>query len=226
MADPRIYVALDLPSVEEARAMVDALGDSVSSYKIGLQLLPVGGGELARELAGRGHSVFADFKLHDIGATVEKATRSITTLGVDLLTVHAHPDVMEAAARGAEGSSLRVLGVTVLTSLDEGSLRALGYGYSAEELVRRRTDQAVAAGIDGVVSSPLEARMVSERTPEGFLVVTPGVRPEGSDRGDQKRIATPRDAFAAGATHLVVGRPITQAPDPRAAAEAILDSLA
>ena len=115
MSDPRIYVALDLPSVEDARAMVSALGDSVSSYKIGLQLLPVGGAELARELASEGHSVFADFKLHDIGATVEKATRSITSLGVDLLTVHAHPDVMAAAARGAEGSDLRVLGVTVLT---------------------------------------------------------------------------------------------------------------
>ena len=225
-ADPRLYVALDLPTVEEARAMVATLGDAVSSYKIGLQLLPVGGAELARELAGEGHNVFTDFKLHDIGATVEKATRSIAGLGVDLLTVHARPEVMAAAARGAEGSGLRVLGVTVLTSLDEGALRDIGYGYSAEELVLRRADQAVAAGIGGVVSSPLEAEAVRARVPKSFLVVTPGVRPTGSATGDQKRISTPADALRAGASHLVVGRPITQADDPRAAALAIVAEMA
>ena len=229
-SDPRLFVALDLPAVEDARATVAALGDAAESYKIGLQLLPVGGVGLARELADAGRSIFLDFKFHDIGATVEKAVRSVAGLfgdteGLVLLTVHARPDVMAAAARGAEGSALRILGVTVLTSLDEGALRDIGYGYSAEELVLRRTDQAVAAGIHGVVSSPLEAAAVRARVPADFLVVTPGVRPAGSASGDQKRISTPADALRSGASHLVVGRPITQSPDPRAAAQDIVRAM-
>lgn len=221
ICDPRLFVALDLPSLDEARDMVARLGDAVQSYKIGLQLLPIGGSEFGQELKAQGKNVFYDFKLHDIGATVEKATRSITSLGADLLTVHARPDVMEAAARGREGSGLKILGVTVLTSLDRQALKDIGYNDNAEDLVMRRVQQAIKAGIDGVVSSPLEAAAIRAAVPESFLVVTPGVRPKGAASGDQKRIATPASALQSGASHLVVGRPITQANDPRAAAQAI-----
>lgn len=225
MADPRLYVALDLPSIDGARDMVARLGDSVVSYKIGLQLLPLGGAEFGRELAAQGKNVFLDFKLHDIDATVEKATRSISAIGADLLTVHARPDVMRAAAKGRSGR-LKVLGVTVLTSLDEQALIDIGYHHTAEELVLHRVRQAMEAGIDGVVSSPLEADKIRAIVPDSFLVVTPGVRMRGQDTGDQKRIATPKDAIQAGASHIVIGRPITQANDPRAAVEAITKNMA
>jgi len=198
--------------------MVETLGDAVESYKIGLQLLPIGGVALGQRLKAAGKNVFYDFKLHDIGATVEKATRSISDLGADLLTVHARPDVMIAAAKGRGSASLKILGVTVLTSLDQQALNAIGYNDNAESLVMRRVQQALDAGIDGVVSSPLEAAAIRAVVPDSFLVVTPGVRPKGADAGDQKRIATPSSALASGATHLVIGRPITQAADPRAAA--------
>jgi orotidine-5'-phosphate decarboxylase len=226
MSDERVYVALDLPNVEEARAMVERLGDSVISYKVGLQLLPVGGGEFCRELKAQGKNVFADFKLHDIGATVEKAARSVAGLGVDLLTVHARPQVMAAAAKGGAGTSTKVLGVTVLTSLSEDDLHAIGHTQTAEELIRIRALQAVESGIHGVVASPLEAAMIRAIVPEDFLIVTPGVRPVGADAGDQKRVATPADAIRNGASHIVVGRPITQNGDPKAAAEQIIASLA
>ena len=225
MADPRLYVALDLSTVDNARDMVARLGDSVNAYKVGLQLLPIGGGEFCRELKEQGHHVFADFKLHDIGATVEKATRSVASLGVDLMTVHARPQVMRAAAEGAKGTQLKVLGVTVLTSLSEDDLRAIGHSQRTEELIRIRAEQAVEAGIHGVVASPLEAAMIRDVVPDDFLIVTPGVRPAGSAKGDQQRVATPADAIANGATHLVVGRPITQNGDPKAAAQSIVDSL-
>lgn len=225
MADPRLYVALDLPSIDQARDMVRRLGDSVKSYKIGLQLLPLGGAEFGRELASQGKNVFLDFKLHDIDATVEKATRSISSIGADLLTVHARPDVMRAAAKGRSGR-LKILGVTVLTSLDEQALINIGYHHTAEELVLHRVRQAMEAGIDGVVSSPLEAHKIRAIVPDDFLIVTPGVRMKGQDVGDQKRIATPKDAMTAGASHIVVGRPITQANDPTASAQAITKSMA
>ena len=224
-ADPRLYVALDLPSVEAAQAMVDRLGDNVVSYKVGLQLLPLGGAEFGQRLKAQGKNVFYDFKLHDIGATVEKATRSIATLGADLLTVHARPDVMASAASGRGESGLKILGVTVLTSLDKAALEAIGYEDTAEDLVMRRVDQALEAGIDGVVSSPLEAEKIRARVPDDFLVVTPGVRMAGGDKGDQIRIATPRDALRFGASHIVVGRPITAASDPVAAARAIAANM-
>lgn len=217
-SDPRLFVALDLPSVSEAEAMVEILGDAVQSYKIGLQLLPVGGVEFGQRLKAKGKNIFYDFKLHDIGATVEKATRSIAGLNADLLTVHARPDVMRSAVAGKGGSSLKILGVTVLTSLDRQALLDIGYNDNAESLVMRRVDQALKAGIDGVVSSPLEAAAIRAYVPESFLVVTPGVRPAGSDAGDQKRIATPASALSGGASHLVIGRPITQADDPKEAA--------
>ena len=221
-SDARIFVALDLPSVEDARAMVERLGDSVESYKIGLQLLPIGGVELGRELRAAGKNVFFDFKFHDIDATVEKATRSVAGLDAQLLTVHARPDVMHAAVRGKGESALKILGVTVLTSLDKKALEDIGYNDNAEALVMRRVRQALDAGVDGVVASPLEAASIRAAVPDSFLVVTPGVRPVGADAGDQKRVATPAAALAAGASHLVIGRPITQAGDPKAAAEAIV----
>jgi len=224
-ADPRLYVALDLPTIDEALAMVEILGDSVSSYKIGLQLLPIGGVELGQKLKARGKNVFYDFKLHDIGATVEKATRSIATLGADLLTVHARPDVMQSAAQGRGESELKILGVTVLTSLDKAELETIGYHDSAETLVMRRVEQALEAGIDGVVSSPLEASKIRARVPDDFLVVTPGVRLPGGDKGDQKRVATPNAALASGASHIVVGRPITAASDPFQAAQNVLADI-
>lgn len=225
MADPRLYVALDLTSVEAAQDMVDRIGDAVISYKIGLQLLPLGGAEFGQRLKARGKNVFYDFKLHDIDATVEKATRSIASLGADILTVHARPDVMRAAALGRGNSGLKVLGVTVLTSLDQQALDDIGYYMSAEELVMRRVEQAIDAGIDGVVSSPLEAEKIRAQVPDGFLVVTPGVRMPGGDKGDQKRVATPGDALRFGASHIVVGRPITAAHDPRAAAMSVLENM-
>ena len=224
-ADPRLYVALDVPTIEDARAMVERLGDSVVSYKIGLQLIPLGGAEFGRELAAAGKNVFLDFKLHDIDATVEKATRSISGIGADLLTVHARPDVMRAAAKGRSGR-LKILGVTVLTSLDEEALIDIGYHHTAEELVLHRVRQALEAGIDGVVSSPLESPKIRAMVPDDFLIVTPGVRMAGQDVGDQKRIATPGNALRGGASHIVVGRPITQANDPRSAALKILEDMA
>ena len=220
-SDPRCFVALDLPSVNEAEAMVEVLGDAVDSYKIGLQLLPIGGVEFGQRLKAMGKNVFYDFKFHDIGATVEKATRSIAGLQADLLTVHARPDVMRAAVKGRGTSPLKILGVTLLTSLDQDALKAIGYNDNAESLVMRRVEQALEAGIDGVVSSPLEAAAIRAFVPEHFLVVTPGVRPKGADVGDQIRVATPASALKSGATHLVIGRPITQAKDPRAAAQRI-----
>ena len=223
--DERVFVALDLPTVDEAEALVDRLGDSVASYKIGLQLLPIGGVELGRKLRDMGKNVFLDFKFHDIDATVEKATCSVASLDAQLLTVHARPDVMRAAVKGRGQSSLKILGVTVLTSLDKQALEDIGYNDNAEDLVMRRVRQALDAGVDGVVASPLEAAAIRSAVPDSFLVVTPGVRPVGADVGDQKRIATPAAALASGASHLVVGRPITQADDPVAAAQAIMDEI-
>ena len=224
-ADPRLYVALDLPSVDEARAMVETLGDSVQSYKIGLQLLPLGGVAFGEALKTQGKNVFFDFKLHDIGATVEKATRSIASTGADILTVHATPDVMAAAVKGRGESALKIMGVTVLTSLDDDALVEMGYFMSAEDLVLHRVGQAIKAGVDGVISSPLEAAKIHAMVPDGFLIITPGVRMAGGDKGDQKRVATPRKALKGGASHIVVGRPITQASDPRAAAIAITKNM-
>ncbi len=231
MSDPRLICALDLPGADEAEALADRLGEAVGVHKIGLQLLPVGGMALAERLKAKGKSVFLDFKLHDIPATVEKATRSIVAAtgggaGGDLLTVHAEPPVMRAAKAGADGSQLRLLAVTVLTAYDDAMLEEMGYRFGARDLVLRRVEQALEAGMAGVVASPMEAGEIRERFGGGFLIVTPGVRPAGADAGDQKRVATPESALKAGATHLVIGRPITAAPDPRAAAERIAAEMA
>ena len=225
-ADPRLIVALDLPSAADARRLVARLEGSVSFYKVGLQLFATEGMALARELKAAGRQVFLDWKLHDIGATVEKAAAALAGAGGDLLTVHAEPQVMAAAVKGTAGSGLRVLGVTVLTSLTPADLEAIGYSDTPEALVRRRVRQAVDAGCAGVVASPQEAALAREIGGPEFLVVTPGVRPAGASMDDQARAATPADALRNGASHLVVGRPITAAADPKAAAEAIVREMA
>ncbi|MEC7796114.1 MAG: orotidine-5'-phosphate decarboxylase [Pseudomonadota bacterium] len=228
--DERIICALDVPTVAEAAALVGRVQDAAGFYKIGLQLFAVGGMELARDLKAEGRKVFLDWKLHDIGATVEKAAANLAASGCDLLTVHARPQVMAAAARGVAGSGLKVLGVTVLTSLTAEDLAADDHSLSPAELVELRVRQALEAGIDGVVSSPQEAARVREIAQAAgrpdFLIVTPGVRPAGSALDDQARAATPEAALQAGATHLVIGRPITAAADPRAAALAVVESIA
>lgn len=228
MSDLRLIIPLDLPSRGEAEAMVERLGDSISFYKIGLQLLASDGMALARDLKRNGRSLFLDWKLHDIGATVEKAAAAITASGVcDLLTVHAEPQVMAAAVRARAGErSVKILGVTVLTSLREADLVALGYGLGVEALVERRIRQALEAGVDGVVASPHEAALARRIGGPDFLVVTPGVRPAWAGADDQARAATPAQALTAGASHLVCGRPITGATDPRAAALAVVEEMA
>jgi orotidine-5'-phosphate decarboxylase len=227
MSDPRLILPLDLPTRAEAEAMVAALGDAVSFYKIGLQLLATDGMALARDLKRDGKSLFLDWKLHDIGATVEKATAALAATGVcDLLTVHAEPQVMQAAVKGKAGADgIRILAVTVLTSLTDADLKDLGYGLGVEALVERRIRQALEAGVDGVVASPHEAAMARRIGGDGFLVVTPGVRPAWAGKDDQARASEPAKALRAGASHLVCGRPITAAPDPRAAALRMVEEM-
>ena len=229
MSDRRLICALDRPTADEARALTDRLGEAVTFYKVGLQLFATDGMALARDLKADGKQVFLDWKLHDIGATVEKAAAALAGSGCDLLTVHARPQVMAAARKGVVGSGLKILGVTVLTSLTDADLTADDHSLSAADLVALRVRQALDAGVDGVVSSPHEAAQVRALAEAAgrpdFLIVTPGVRPAGAALDDQARAATPASALQAGATHLVVGRPITAAPDPRAAAEAIVQEM-
>ena len=221
-ADPRLIVPLDLPTVGEARAMVEALDDAVSFYKVGLELFAGGEGmTLARELKAAGKQVFLDWKLHDIGTTVQRAAVVLAQSGCDLLTVHGEPQVMAAAVRGRGPSSLKILAVTVLTSLSDADLGEVGYHETARALVERRIHQALAAGCDGVVASPHEAAIARAIGGRDFLVVTPGVRPDWSAKNDQARAATPRDALSAGASHIVCGRPITAANDPAQAARRV-----
>ena len=230
LADPRLIVALDLPTVAQAKALTDQIGDAVSFYKIGLQLFASGGMDLASELKASGKQVFLDWKLHDIGATVEKAAAALAGAGADLLTVHGEPQVMAAAVKGRDASSLKILAVTVMTSLTDQDLAEMGYGLSATDLVQRRIGQALELGCDGVVASALEAGMaramaIKAGRPD-FLVVTPGIRPADAALDDQARVATPADALRSGASHLVIGRPISAARDPRAAAQAIAAEMA
>jgi len=228
VCDPRLIIPLDMPTRADAEAMVERLGDAASFYKVGLQLLATGGMALAKDLKTRGRQVFLDWKLHDIGATVEKATAAVAaTAACDFLTVHAEPQVMRAAVRGRAGATgMKILGVTVLTSLSEDDLKDIGYALGVEALVERRIGQALDAGIDGVVASPHEAAMARRIGGPGFLVVVPGVRPVWAGKDDQARAATPAEALAAGASHLVCGRPITAANDPRVAALAIAAEMA
>ena len=226
LADPRLIVGLDLPSVEAARALVRRIGDGVTVYKVGLTLLARPGGvAFAHELRAMGKAVFQDWKLHDIGAQVEGAARSVAEGGCDLLTVHAEPQVMRAAVKGRGGADTKILAVTVMTSLSDADLAEIGYAANAAALVETRVRQALDCGVDGVVSSPLEAARVREIAvvagrPD-FLIVTPGVRPAGADKGDQQRVATPAEALRAGASHLVVARPVIAADDPVMAAARI-----
>ena len=226
--DPRerLIVALDVASVAEAEALVARLGESVLFYKIGYQLAFAGGIDFARALASAGKRIFLDLKLHDIGNTVAKGVESVARLGASFLTVHAYPQTMHAAVDARRGSNLRLLAVTVLTSYDDADLAAAGYDFTVPELVAERAGQARDVGLDGLVCSGEEAAMLRPIIGVGMLLVTPGIRPAGAAAGDQKRIMTPSAAIAAGADYLVVGRPIVAAPDPQAAAEAIVAEVA
>lgn len=224
-ADKRLIVGLDLPTLAEAERAVAELDGLVSFYKIGYQLVFAGGLDFARDLAADGKSVFLDMKLLDIDNTVARGVENIAKMGVSMLTLHAYPKAMRAAVEAASGSDLCLLGVTVLTSMDDADLGAAGYHDDAATLVARRAAQARDAGMGGIVSSAAEARAVRAIVGPDMAVVTPGIRPAGADHGDQKRVVTPRDALAAGASHLVVARPIIAAPDRRAAASAILDEM-
>ena len=228
VADPRLILPLDLPDRQAAEAMIERLGDAISFYKIGLQLLASDGMALARALKAGGASLFLDWKLHDIGTTVEKATAAIAATGAcDLLTVHAEPQVLRAAVKGRNGDAMvKILGVTVMTSLTSADLAEMGYGLGVEALVERRIRQVVDAGADGVIVSPHEAVLARRIGGPDFLVVCPGVRPSWGALDDQARAATPAATLAAGASHIVCGRPITAAADPRAAALAIAAEMA
>jgi orotidine-5'-phosphate decarboxylase len=226
-ADPRLIVALDVPSIAEARSVVAGLGDTVSFYKVGLELFASGEGmTLAKELKAAGKQVFMDWKLHDIGATVQRAAAVLGQAGCDFLTVHGEPQVMAAAVRGCGGSGLKILAVTVLTSLADEDVAEIGYQETVRALVERRIHQAIAAGCNGVIVSPREAALARALGGRDFLVVTPGVRPDWSAKNDQARAATPLEALQAGASHIVCGRPITAANDPRAAALRIAGEMA
>jgi orotidine-5'-phosphate decarboxylase len=225
-ARDRLIVALDLPSTDAARGLISKLGDAVSFYKIGYQLGFAGGLEFARELIGQGKQVFVDLKLHDIGNTVEKGVESIAKIGATFLTVHAYPQTMKAAVAGKGGSKLKILAVTVLTSYDDKDLREAGYGAGVSELVKRRAEQARDIGVDGLVCSPEEAAALRSIAGNKMALVTPGIRPAGAAAGDQKRIMTPAKAIGAGADYLVVGRPVTEAADPKAAARSIVEEIA
>ena len=216
----RLIVALDLPSVEAAEAMIGQLGDSVTFYKIGYQLAYAGGLPLVSRLAGSGKKVFLDLKMHDIGNTVARGVESVAKLGATFLTVHAYPQTMKAAVE-ARGPNLKILAVTVLTSYDDGDLHAAGYRLNVSDLVEARAQQAQVLGVDGIVSSAEEVGRLHKIVGHQMSLVTPGIRPAGAATGDQKRIMTPGRAIAAGADYLVVGRPVVEAADPKAAAEAI-----
>jgi orotidine-5'-phosphate decarboxylase len=221
----RLIVPLDLPSVPAAEAMIARLGDSVTFYKIGYQLAYAGGLPLVRQLADAGKKVFLDLKLHDIGNTVARGVESVASLGATFLTVHAYPQTMKAAVEGRGGSALKLLAVTVLTSYDDGDLHAAGYRLGVSDLVEARAQQAQVLGIDGLVCSPEEAAALRKIVGHQMHLVTPGIRPAGAATGDQKRIMTPAKAIAAGADYLVVGRPVLEATDPKAAANAIVAEI-
>ena len=222
----KLIIGLDVPSVEEARSVVERIGDAGTFYKIGYQLAYAGGFEFARELIGQGKKVFLDLKLHDIGNTVEEGVRSVARLGATFLTVHAYPQTMRAAVAGKAGTDLKILAVTVLTSYDDNDLVEAGYApVTAAELVARRAAQARDLNVDGIVCAATEAERVRSIVGPGRLIITPGIRPAGADAGDQKRIVTPAEGIRLGANHLVVGRPIVKAADPRAAAEAIMREI-
>ncbi|MFL5042630.1 MAG: orotidine-5'-phosphate decarboxylase [Xanthobacteraceae bacterium] len=222
----RLIVALDLPAVRDAEAIIETLGDTVSFYKIGYQLAFDRGLPLASALANAGKRVFLDMKLHDIGNTVARGVENVARMGVTFLTVHAYPQTMRAAMEAKAGSELGILAVTVLTSYADADLAEAGYGVSVEQLVAERAALAHDIGVDGLVCSAEEAAPLRRIVGSDMCLVTPGIRPVGGARGDQKRVTTPGEAIAAGADYLVVGRPIVQAGNPRAAANAIVEEIA
>lgn len=227
-SDPRdrLIVALDLPDVAQAEALVARIGDAATFYKIGYRLAYAGGLDLAVRLARAGLKTFLDLKLHDIGNTVEEGVRSACGLGATFLTVHAYPQTMAGAVRGRGTDGLKLLAVTVLTSYDDADAREAGYALPVTELVAQRTRQAAQAGIDGIVCSAQEAGAVRAIVGAERSIVTPGIRPAGTATGDQKRVMTPGQARAAGIDYVVVGRPITGADDPRKVAQAIVAEMA
>ena len=221
----RLIVALDVSTLSETERIIDRLGDAVSFYKIGYQLVLEGGLPLASALVAAGKRVFLDLKLHDIGNTVARGVDGAARLGATFLTVHAYPQTMRAAVE-ARGATLKILAVTVLTSYNDADLAEAGYGVGVAQLAADRATRAKTIGVDGLVCSPQEAAALRAIVGDDLILVTPGIRPAGAARGDQKRIATPAAAIAAGADFLVVGRPIVEAQDPRAAAEAIIEEIA
>lgn len=221
----RLIVALDLPSVAEAEKAVADLGDTVSFYKVGYELVLAGGLEFAAGLVRSGKKLFLDLKLHDIANTVTRASERAAALGATFLTVHAFPPTMKAASEGRGRSGLKLLAVTVLTSWNDADLKESGYAVGVRDLVMRRAEQAAVLGIDGLVASPIEAAELRRAVGKSMLIVTPGVRPAGSAAGDQKRVMTPAAAIKAGADHIVVGRPIIEAKDRKAAAQSIVAEI-
>ncbi len=223
----RLIVALDVPTVADARAIVAETAGAVGVYKIGMQLQFAGGLDLARALAAEGHRIFLDVKLLDIDNTIEKAIENIVHMGMTFVTLHAYPKAMRAAVKAKGDAPLGLLGVTVLTSMDEADLSDAGYaGTTVADLVARRGADARAAGMGGIVCSPREAATLRPIVGPDLVLVTPGIRPAGSAAGDQKRIATPADAIRAGSDYLVVGRPVLAAEDRRGAAARIVEEIA
>ncbi|ENN91276.1 orotidine-5'-phosphate decarboxylase [Bartonella bovis] len=225
MMRERLIVGLDVPDIKQAEKLIMQLGDYVSWYKIGYQLFFSGGMELAKDLIQAHKKVFFDMKLLDIDHTVARAVENIAKLGVSMLTIHAYPTAMKAAVTVAKGSDLCLLGVTVLTSMDEVDLKNAGYKDNPQKLVLKRAEQAREAGMGGIVASALEAEALRRVIGTDMALVTPGIRPTGSDRNDQKRVMTPRKALDTGASHLVVARPIIQAVDPLIVTKKILAEM-
>lgn len=221
----RVIVALDVPDVATAKAVVERLGDRATFYKVGYELAFIGGLAFAQDLARSGRKVFLDLKLHDIPNTIEKGVGQIARMGMTFLTVHAYPQTLAAAARGAAGSNLAILGVSVMTSMDDGDLARAGYAMGVQDLVARRAKQIHEAGCAGIVCSATDMATVRGAVGQGLKIVTPGIRPSGAALGDQKRVMTPGEAIRAGIDHMVIGRPITGISDPAQAMQAILDEI-
>jgi orotidine-5'-phosphate decarboxylase len=221
-----IIVALDVARVEEARSLVRQIGPGVGIYKVGMELYCAAGMDFVRELLGEGKEVFLDLKLYDIGETVKRAVAQVAPSGVKFLTIHAVGQVMRAAMEGRGKSPLQLLAVTVLTSFDRQDVAEMGYTCEVSELVLERARQAIDAGVDGIVASPLDAASVRAQAGPRAIIVTPGVRSAGAGKGDQKRVATPAEALQSGANYVVMGRQITRAPDPAAEVARVLEDIA
>ncbi|MEO6947344.1 MAG: orotidine-5'-phosphate decarboxylase [Nitrobacter sp.] len=226
LAREKLIVALDFWKIEDARNLVRELGDDVSFYKVGLGLQLVGGNEFAKELIAQGKRVFLDYKYYDIEETVSRAVAQAAELKITFLTVHGVASIMKAAVAGRGNSDMKILGVTVLTSMDAGDIKEMGFECNVEELVIARAKKALEVGVDGVVASAREAAELRKQTSNKLMIVSPGIRPSGSAKDDQKRVATPFEAMRAGADYLVLGRPVYGADDPKAAAQAIIQEMA